>query len=217
LGLRSHKKAFIESEAGNKNAFKDVQPQSEWSSGHSSSWAVLPLQTEIDMNSESATPPYFEHVQFVGDQNTITYANVEDATNRGENVRTICIKGHIRGLRQPLSRRSERSTVSKFVVGGEKCTFAGNSGRDTHAVDATSGRVLVYEDWKREVISQLDFQSDIEWVQLGQVYLYAFEIGVSTILLLEHRGEGTRRRVGVAWNVRNDFFATAQCQTLYMQ
>jgi hypothetical protein len=199
------------------DGFREVPPRSEWSSWPSWSWAVLPLQTEIDMDSESAKSPYFEHVQFVGIQDTITHTNVEDATNRGQNVKTICVKGRIRELWKPSSRHSEWSTVSKSVDGDERFTFAGNLGRDTHAVDAISGRVLVYEDRKREVISQLDFQSDVKWVQLGQLYLYAFEIGVSSMLVLEHRGEGMWRRVGVAWNVRRDFFASAQCQTLYMQ
>jgi hypothetical protein len=200
-----------------KDGFREVPPESEWSSWPSWSWAVLPLQTEMDMDSQSAKSPYFEHVQFAGTHNTIIHTNVEDAIDRGQNVRTICVKGRIRELWKPLSCRSEWSTVSKSVDGEEKFTFAGNPGRDTHAVDAASGRVLVYEDRKREVISQLDFQSDVKWVQWGQVYLYAFELGVSTMLLLERRGEGIWRRVGVAWNVRCDFFASAQCQTLYMQ
>jgi hypothetical protein len=200
-----------------KDGFREVPPQSEWSSWPSWSWAVLPLQTEVDMNSESAKSPYFEHVQFVGDQNTITYANVEDVTSRGQNVKSLCAKARIRELWKPLSRCSEWSTASKSVVGEEKFTFAGNPGRVMHAVDATSGRVLVYEDRKREVTSHLDFQSDVKRVQLEQVFLYGFEIGVSTMLLLERRGEGMWRQVGVAWNVRNDFVATAQCQTLYMQ
>lgn len=86
-----------------------------------------------------------------------------------------------------------------------------------HAVKLESGRILVYEDWKRDVVSQVDFQWDVKIVKSDQLELWALELGISILLLPEYCGEGTRRRVGVAWDVREDYFALAQCKTLILR
>jgi hypothetical protein len=195
-----------------QGGFRDVSPS--WPSW---SWAVLPLQTEIDTNVKCTRSPYFQRIRHNHNQAVESRVDVEGAIKRGQDVKQICVKGRIRELWKRSSRRSEWSTLSTFVNGEERFSFAVNPGQNTHAVETTSGRVLVYEDRKREVISQLDFETDVKRMRSDQVSLWAFEIGVSTMLLLEHCGGGKWRRVGVAWNIRGDYFASAQCETLYLR
>jgi hypothetical protein len=178
------------------------------------SWAVLPRETEIETVTNSAKPPYFRRVLF-GD--AYQGIGIEDRIRWGQDVKMICVQGRIRDLWKPLSHWSDWSTISRLVGDEERFVFAVNPEQNTHALETSSGRVLVYEDRKREVISQLDFKADVTRIKSSQVHLYAFELGSSTMLLLEHCGQGIWRRVGVAWDVREDYFAKARCETLYLQ
>jgi hypothetical protein len=181
------------------------------------SWAVLPLQTAIEMNNKSARSSFFQRI--VNDTNKTARArsDTEDAVTRGEHVKEICVSGRARTLWKPSSRRGDWSSVSRLVNGEEKFSFAANPEQDMHAVQAESGRILVYEGRKKEVISQLDFRWDVEKVQSDHMDLWALELGTATMLLLEHCGGGICHRVGVAWDVREDFFALAQCRTLVLR
>ncbi|KAF2820713.1 HET-domain-containing protein [Ophiobolus disseminans] len=180
------------------------------------SWAVLPLQTAIEINVKSLRLSDFEFMGDDGD-NSARLGSTEDAVKRGEHVMKICVKSRMRPLRKPTSRRKDWSTISKIVNAEEKFSFASNPEQDMHAIDPATGRILVYEDRKREVIGQLDFQRDIQRVQWDQVHLWALELGTSTMLLLEHCDRDLWRRVGVAWDVREDFFALAQCSTVIIR
>jgi hypothetical protein len=64
-------------------------------------------------------------------------------------------------------------------------------------VDMKSGRITMYEDRKRELIRQLDFQQDVERMH-DQIELWTLKPRVSTMLLLKYCGESTWRRAGVA-------------------
>jgi hypothetical protein len=181
------------------------------------SWAVLPLRTAIETNVKSETSSFFQRVQ--DDRSKIAGArhSTEDAIKRGEHITEICVAGRIRPLWNPSSRYSNWSTVSRMVSGEEKFSFATDPEQNIHAIERDSGRVLVYEDRKREVVGQLDFRRDVDRVQSNQVNLWALELGSSTMLLLKHYGGGIWHRVGVAWDVREDYFASAQRQTLYLR
>jgi hypothetical protein len=84
--------------------------------------------------------------------------------------------------------------------------LSANPRQDMHAMNPGSGRVVVYEVRKREVVGQLDLERDIQRVQSGQVNLLALRMGETTMLLLEQRVEGAHLRLRVTWNVRKDFF-----------
>lgn len=181
------------------------------------SWATLPLKTEIETDAKSARSAFF---QMIADQNSRSsddHDEVEKAIEDGQKIKTICVTGRMRTLWKPSSRRVEWSSVSKLVGGEEKFTFAIHPEQNVHAIHAASGRVLVYEDRKREIVGQLDFQHDVGKVQSGQMELLTLEIGETTMLLLEMCGEGVHRRVGVAWDVRKDFFASVQCEVLILR
>jgi hypothetical protein len=107
--------------------------------------------------------------------------------------------------------------VSKFVNEEEKFTFAALPEQDVHAIQQNSGRILVYEDRKKEVVSQLDFGRDIGRVQSNEVDLLALEVGETAMVLVEQCGQGIYRRVGAAWDVRKDFFTGADGAVLYLR
>jgi hypothetical protein len=196
---------------------KEINPMIVSPPWPSWSWAVLPLQTAIETNAKSAGSSFFQRVVDDGNKAAGARSGADDAVRRGEQVKEICVTGRTRTFWGPSSRRSDWSTISRLVDGEEKFSFATNPEQDMHAAQPESGRILVYEDRKREVVGQLDFRRDVKRVQLDQVDLWALELGVSTMLLLEHCGEGRRRRVGVAWDVREDYFASAQCETLILR
>ncbi len=182
------------------------------------SWAVLPLQTAIEMNSKSAKSPFFQWIE----DNSNKYPggasrHADDAIKLGEQVKQICVTGRLRRLWRPSSRLQDWHTISRSIDGEEKFSFAANPEQDMHAVEATSGRVLIFESRKREIIGQLDFQRDVRRAQSQQIDLWAFEIGVSNMLLLERYHDGTWRRVGVAWNVREDYFTSEDCEMLILR
>ena len=149
-----------------------------------------------------------------GVNRAVEHDTSSDGVRQGEQVKEIRVTGRMRRFWKPSSRRSDWSTVSRVVDGEEKFTFANSPETDTHAAHPESGRILVYEDRKREVLGQLDYRRDVDRVQLAQVDMWALEIGCSTMLLLEHCGERIWRRIGVAWDVRGDYFASAQCEAI---
>lgn len=174
------------------------------------SWAVLPLQTAIETDARSPRTAFFQRIL---DDDMGPLGNIADegaAIREGEEVRDIYVTGRLRPLWEPSSSLVEWSSVSKLVGNEERFTFANNPENDVHAIDWISGRVLVYENRKREVIGQLDFRHDLEKVKSGECELVALEIGETSMLLLENCGDGTHRRVGAAWNVRKDFFASVK-------
>lgn len=179
------------------------------------SWAVLPMQTAIDTNVTSARSAIFRLV----DDNSTTEANanIEEAVQKGEIVKEICVYGRVRELWKPSSLHVEWSSVSKMVQGVEKYTFFMKPEQNMHAIKSESGAVLVYEDRKREVIGQLDFRHDVQRLQHGTITLLALEVGETTMLLVERCGDSVCRRVGAAWNVRKDFFALAEPEVLVLR
>lgn len=181
------------------------------------SWAVLPLQTAIETNAKSARSSFFKLEREDGNKSAGARSGAEDAVRRGEQVKEISVTGRVRTFRGSSSRRTDWSTVSRLVDGEEKFSFAANPEQDVHAIQAESGRVLVYEDRKKEVVGQLDFRRDVNRVESDQMDLWALELGASTMLLLEHCGEGRWRRVGVAWDVRQSYFDSAECDTLILR
>ncbi|KAF1840634.1 HET-domain-containing protein [Cucurbitaria berberidis CBS 394.84] len=146
------------------------------------SWAVLPLQTEIEMTDKSARSSFFQRVEDGRNENSGARSSAEDAVKRGEHVKEICVFGRMRTLWKPSSRSTDWSAVSVLVDGEERFSFAINPEQNMHTLEPESGRILVYEDRKRGVVSQVDFQRD----------------------------------VGVAWDVREDYFASAQCRALIL-
>ena len=181
------------------------------------SWAVLPLQIAIEMDAKSARSSSFHRNIDDDDRTAGARRGADEAIRRGEQVKAISVTGRARSFWGSSSVRTPWSAISRQVDGQEKFSFASSPQQDKHAVQPVSGRVLMYEGRKREVVGQLDFLRDVERVQLGDVDLRALELGVSTLLLLEDRGEGSWRRVGVAWNVRGDYFASAQCKTFILR
>jgi hypothetical protein len=142
--------------------------------------------------------------------------SADDAIKHGQEVETLRVEGRTRDFWGTSSRRAEWSSISRTIEGAEKFTFSANPEQDVHALETESGRILVYEGRKREVVGQLDFVRDVQRVQKDNLQLRVLELGVSTMLLLEDRGNEQWRRIGVAWNVREDFFATAAHETLIL-
>ena len=187
---------------------------SEWPSW---SWAKLPVQSAIETIVESAKSPFFGRIIDEDARNLRTLIDPEKAVKQGALVKNIGVKGRVRSLWKTSSHPTDWSNVSRNVDGEEKFTFASSPEQDMHAIHLESGRILVYENRKREIVGQLDFQQDIERVQLGQIHLWALEVGGTTMLLLEPCGENMYRRVGAAWDVRKDFFAMAKSQVLILR
>lgn len=172
------------------------------------SWAALPVQTAIKTNANSPQSNLF---QLIPDEHPWALnhgAAVELTIERGEQVKRLCVTGRIRALWKSPSHLVNWSIVSSRINGMERFTFSANPQQDMHAIDPRTGRILVYEGRKREVISQLDFVSDVERLRTSQVEILGLEIGETTMLLLEQRQDGAYRRLGVAWDVRKDFFAS---------
>ncbi|KAL5430843.1 hypothetical protein PMIN07_009751 [Paraphaeosphaeria minitans] len=171
------------------------------------SWAVLPVRTAIETSVMSPRSSFFQHILDIDMRNPGVRVDEGKAIASGEEIKEICVTGRIRPLWKPTSCRVDWSRISRLVGNEERFTFAAKPEQNTHAIQSSSGRVLVYEDRKKEVVCQLDFGHDVSKVQSGQVELLALEIGETAMLLLEYCGDGTHRRVGAAWNVRKDFFA----------
>lgn len=180
------------------------------------SWAGLPLQTKIGMNANSKESSYFEWIGGDGHGIVGVCSGTETAVKQGEHVKNICVTGRMRPLWQQSSCLIDWSTVSDVVDGEERFSFAANPELNMHAVQIARGRLLVYEDRKREVVVQLDFRRDVQRLQSGQLHLWVFELGASTLLVLECCPGDTWRRVGAAWDVREDFFAPAHCNTIIL-
>lgn len=169
-------------------------------------WAGLPKQTPIETDGYSPPLSMFSWVPDEHSRSPDTKLDVGSAIKRGEDVERLCVTGRTRALWKSSSRHVDGSTISKDVNGEERFTFSANPRQDMHAMNPGSGRVVVYEVRKREVVGQLDLERDIQRVQSGQVNLLALKMGETTMLLLEQRVEGAHLRLRVAWNVRKDFF-----------
>lgn len=181
------------------------------------SWAVLPLQTAIETNAKTSKSSSFKRVVEPSQNPSATSESEDDAVKRGQQVKEVCVAGRMRQFWGSSSQRVEWTDVSRVVGEEEKFSFASSPEQDMHATQPESGRVLVYEDRKREVVGQLDFRRDAVRAKMNRIDLWALELGISTLVLLEHCGDGRWRRVGVAWDVREDFFASAHCNTLILQ
>lgn len=181
------------------------------------SWAALPLQTAIRMNLNSKRAPSFEWIGVAGTLTAGASSGIEDAIKRGEQVKEICVTGQMRRLWTSSSRSVHWSNFSTIVDGDERFSFTESPEQNMHSLEPNSGRILVYEDRKKEIIGQLDFRQNVIRTELNQVELWAFELGASTMLLLEHCGAESWRRVGVAWDVREDYFARANKRTVIIR
>lgn len=179
------------------------------------SWAILPPQTAFDIDETSAPSVIFHEVDTGNKMIVLQDNSVGDAIIDGQNVREILVVGNVRTLWQPFSRAVNWSAVS--VHGKERFTFTINSQQDMHAIDGNSGRIVVYEDQKRAVVGQIDFHETVERLQKDLLDLWALEIRATTMLILQHYGGGVCRRVGIAWDVREDFFAQADVRSLTLQ
>ncbi|KAK7191115.1 HET-domain-containing protein [Paraphaeosphaeria sporulosa] len=186
---------------------KDEKPDPKTPVWPSWSWAVLPVRTAIETNVRSPRSAFFQHIPDVDLKNPDFHVDEAMAITHGEKIKEICVTGRTRPLWKPTSCRVDWSSISRLVGKEERFTFAAKPEQKIHAIQSPAGRVLVYEDRKREVVCQLDFRHDVIKLQSGQVKLLALELGETTMLLLEDCGDGTHRRVGAAWNVRKDFFA----------
>jgi hypothetical protein len=179
-------------------------------------WANVPVLTAVRMDATSKRSSFFE---WYGDGSTQTVGvigDAEKAVELGKSVSQICVKGRMRPLWKASSRRREWSTFSNMANGEEKFSFESVTGQDTHAIEVDTGRILVYEDRQREIISQLDFQRDVRRLHSNQLDIRALELGTSTMLLLERGSQGIWRRIGVAWNVREDYFTFAPSEILIL-
>lgn len=174
------------------------------------SWAALPLQTAIETDVKSARSAFFRIIPDDDDGRLMAQGREEEAVEKGTHTKKICVTGRVRKLWEPSSGYVDWSEVSHTVHGYEKFTFAANPQQNVHAVDLKSGRILVYENRKREVVGQIDFQHDVIRLRSGQMDLVALEMGETIMLLLEKSAGGTHRRVGVAWDVRKDFFVLVE-------
>lgn len=197
----------IESGIDEKGATVAALPWPSWS------WAVLPVRSAIHVGYDSPASPHFRRIAD-GYQPPTSRDQVEAAIAQGEDVKQICVTGRLRTLWRHLSRYSDWSVASRIVGGNERFSFATIPGQDIHAIHDRTGRVLVYEDGKKEIVGQFDFRRDVIRLQSDQVHVLALELGASSMLLLEQCDVDVYRRVGVAWDVRQDYFASAQPRTL---
>lgn len=213
-GLAWHVNKALENNVDGAAAEPMASSSSQWPSW---SWAVLPLQTAIETNVRSAKSSFFQRLADEEPPTTRPVGHTDDAIQKGQRVKKLRISSRLRQLWKPSSHPIDWSSISRIVEGQEKYTFAANPEQDIHAIHPDSGRVLVYEDRKREVIAQIDFQRDVRRIQSENLALWALELGVSTMLILEECPDGTYRRLGLAWNVRQDYFASADCRTVLIR
>jgi hypothetical protein len=199
----------IESAVTEKNAKVAALAWPSWT------WAVLPVQSAIELGYSSPDSPHFQ-MSPDGYRPPTIRDQVEVAISQGEAVKQICVTGRLRSLWRQSSQHVDWSVASRKVGGNEKFSFATIPGQDIHSIHDSSGRILVYEDGKKEILVQLDFRQDVIKVQSCQLYLSALEIGASSMLVLEKVEVDVYRRVGVAWNVRPDYFASGQITTLIL-
>lgn len=182
------------------------------------SWTVLPLRTAIDNHVKSSRSSSFQYIPDVGFKRANEDPKQKSAIMRGADVKAICVTGRMRPLWKRASCRVEWSSISKPIGQEERFTFGAKPEQNVHALHSPSGRILVYEDRKRAVVGQIDFKHDVKNIESEQVEFWALEIGDTTMLLLEDCKDGTRRRVGAAWDVRKDFFALVkECAILVLR
>lgn len=172
------------------------------------SWASLPLRTAVETKSDSARSTFFNRVADGYSMRPSFAVDIEHAVKRGVEVKELRVRGRLRFLWGPSSQQVKWSSVSRLVDGVEKFTFAIKPEQNMHALQVDLGRVLVYEDRQKEVVAQLDFRHDVS--KAGRANWMALETGNTTMLLLEACGGGIFRRVGVAWDVRINYFAFAE-------
>lgn len=170
------------------------------------SWAALPKQTAVETDVKSARSQFFDWIPDNNATKSGAHIDVGTAIEEGQSVTELTVTGRVRFLWKSSSNHVPWAQVSRAANGEERFTFAERPEQDVHAVDPVSGRVMVYEDRKQEVVGQLDYRYDVERVQSGHLELLGLEVGETSILLLEKLDDGTHRRVGAAWDVRRDFF-----------
>ncbi|KAJ4987687.1 hypothetical protein SVAN01_06854 [Stagonosporopsis vannaccii] len=189
-----------------ENASKEVDTTVvQWPSW---SWASLPLQTAIETKSRSARSAFFRRITSNDTMSESVVENIEKSVKKGVNVKELRVRGRLRVLWKSSSQQVKWSGVSRLVDGVEKFTFSIRPEQNMHAIQTDLGRVLVYEDRQKEVVGQLDFRHDVSRAERSN--WMALEIGNTTMLLLEACGKGVFRRIGVAWDVRNNYFALAE-------
>ena len=189
----------------------EAGPNQDWPSW---SWARLPLQVMIETNARSPPSPDFQRLK--------TYANglpnEADVIKHGQRVKSVRVKSRMRPLWTPSSRHIEWSSVSRRVDDEEKFSFSASPEQAVHATHPETGRILVYESRKREIVGQIDFRRDVRRAISSQIDIFAFQLGLTTMLLLEKSNDGSAwRRVGAAWNVREDFFASADVRDIILR
>lgn len=170
------------------------------------SWAALPLETIINTSVESAPSAHFKLIPDAQHEPMLQRDPVEIAIENGNRTSGICVSGRMRNLWGSSSRYTEWLKISHNSGEIERFTFSINPQQDMHSVDLAKGRVLVYEHRKKEIVGQIDFHDDVMRLLSDDMGLAALEIAETIALLLERKEDGTHRRVGVAWNVRQDFF-----------
>ncbi|KAH6613046.1 heterokaryon incompatibility protein-domain-containing protein [Boeremia exigua] len=116
------------------------------------SWMALPLRTAIETDARSARSEFFKRLIDEDAMSPIVPESVEEGNHRGAMVKELRVAGRRRELWSSSSRRIDWSSVSATINGEERFTFAQAPEQDLHAIHAASGRVLVYENRKKEII-----------------------------------------------------------------
>lgn len=187
------------------------------------SWASLCLNTVIDYKASFESS---EHFQLLESNGVSAADSARDVVTNGALTKTVQVRGRIRRLIAKDSVVVPWEAV--ITVHRESETFDMPLDPD-HSVHARSedGRIVVYEAHKEEVICHLDYlhstwtneTANIAVAENAEMKLYCFEVGKSSMLLLEEvEGESSHfRRVGVAIGYRNNIFDGYDAKNIVLQ
>lgn len=176
------------------------------------SWASLPLRHAVTISSARETAPYF---QLQEERICPDPADALDAVKRGADVKEVRVRGRVKKLVGPMSRKVGWESVSWRGTHGEQYRLADPS-IPVHARNVEDGRLLVYEGHTEPLVGQLDYSiparkvaHDSGYVPDGdETELVCLEVEGSTMLLMQVVDEhaGTFRRVGVCKRYWRGFF-----------
>ncbi|KAK1702044.1 heterokaryon incompatibility protein-domain-containing protein [Colletotrichum lupini] len=168
------------------------------------SWASLPIGLgacmwhKFKMSTE---------VELLGDGSSL---NVEpsEAVAQGAHLVRVRVQGLLRNLWSPGSQLREWGDICVCADGVNKFSFGSNPGQDVHAVDCLTGKLVVYEARKQEIVAELDYcrlAKDVNERLLLEVHCLA--ISEHGMLVLRHQKDtGSFERIGIGFGYRRDFF-----------
>ena len=169
------------------------------------SWASLPIEVHVDFQHDFTPSEFFQVAQLRDVRPNKPKEAANDHVKRGSEVKSMQVVGRLTSFWTSYSQVISWSRIDRSSNGVEKLSFAVSRDKDAHAANLENGRLAVYQDHVKEIVAQLDYVEDADRIEKGSLRLLCFEVGRSSLLLLEHLSGDTYRRAGVCYTDRDLF------------